>query len=98
MNTGLDDLPAIQERNILLSPNQTIDHTVLSGKTNAIIRQVVLNTNNITYLFNITPENQQGSITIDRDGNMSTSHGITLIEQASAVAPARHKPVGPRII
>ena len=97
-NTGLGDQPSIQERNINIAPGQRINHKELSGQTNAIVLQVALASNNIIYVLAISPERQQGHITINTHGHITSSEGINLIEQRSAVAPTRSKPVGPRMI
>ncbi len=98
VNTGIDEQPAIQERNSLIGPNQTISHKELSGQANAIVKQVVLVFNNIIYEFAISHEHQQGHITIGTNGHISSSEGINLTEHRSAVAPTRNAQVGPRLI
>ena len=98
VNTGLDEQPSIQERNINVAPNQTISHKELTGQAHAIVSQVALVVNNVIYLFAISPKHQRGSITIKTDGHIISSEGINIIEQRFAVAPTRNTQVGPRMI
>ncbi len=98
VNTGLDKQPSIHKRNITIAPNQRIDHKELSGQAHAIVLQVALAFNNIIHLFAISPEHQQGDITIHTDGHITSSKGISLTEYRSAVVPTRNTQVGPRMI
>lgn len=99
-SNGLDTVETIESMHITINPGQIVSniHELIKQK-NAVITQLSLTSNTISYHFTIRQNQQKGSITINPDGAISTSPEIELTAKENLIPHQKdNNRSGPRLI